>query len=99
LGVIVEDWGPREVVQGIGSNCQPDGTSAIWIRIKLTNDMRIERVRFGEYLWRPAGSDGPDVVTALVPACIIQRTGSHSLFVVGSKGETILIGQLRVKAA
>lgn len=99
MGAIVDDWGPRDAVQGVGANCQPDGASAIWIRFSDTDEERVTRVRFGEYLWRPANIEGSNLVTALVPPCVIQRAGVYPLSVVFSNGETMRIGRFLVMPA
>lgn len=99
LRVIVEDWGPRDAVLGVGANCQPDGASAIWIRLFASKGLRVDRVRFGEYLWRPANLDGAEVVTAIIPPCIIQRVGCYPVYIIGANGETIQVGQFCVRPA
>lgn len=96
--ISVADWGPRETEQGKSVNCQPDGSSAIWIRANLIEKTKIERVRFGEYLWRPATIDGLDLITAHVPECIIQKAGSYPVFFICSKGISTYVGRFRVRA-
>jgi len=92
----VDDWGPRETERGKSVNCQPDGSSAIWIRTNLIEKTKIERVRFGEYLWRPATIDGLDLITAHVPECIIQKAGSHPVFLICSNGISTYVGRFSV---
>lgn len=96
---IVEDWGPRDAILGVGANCQPDGASAVWIRLSASNGVRVDRVRFGEYLWRPASLDGAEVVTAIIPPCIIQRVGCYPVYIIGTNGEAIQVGQFCVRPA
>lgn len=90
--MLVEDWGPRETELGVGANCQPDGSSAIWILAKQVDKLSINRVRFGNYIWRPANIVGSDVVTSIVPDCVINTPGRHPVFLVDVNNKAIFVG-------
>jgi hypothetical protein len=74
----IVDFGPREVILGQPFNVQPSGESAIWVRVKNADDAVIE---LGHERLRTAIDEGGTLLTAAVPAVLLQKAGELPLFV------------------
>jgi len=94
---IVEDWGPRYTTVGSPVNLQPDGSSAIWVRLRQSAASDFQLVKFDELLWRPAVPSEINLVTTVVPHCIIQRPGRYRISLQSSTGVLSSVGIFLVK--
>lgn len=91
----VVDWGPRDTRQGVPANPQPDGASAIWIRVKgIANDSRTV-VKYDGRLAVSAVVQ-PDLVTAPVPKELIDRAGEYAVTIEEPSGRRTLVGNFKV---
>ena len=71
LPLEIIDWGPRDIVAGVGFNLQGDGSSALWIRTRHAPENTAVHLD-GIPLPSAAHADG-SLVTAIVPAALTQH--------------------------
>lgn len=96
-GIQIVDWGPKSGKVGSPANEQPDGSSAIWIRLDRPVDtvrvslwigcMRIDTVRVSQSL-----------MTALIPEEVMRRPGSYSINLQCDEGVIMYPGDLCIDA-
>jgi hypothetical protein len=80
----IEDFGPRRVSAGRIFNAQPNGSSAVWVRLSREAEPGL-RLRLGDTLLETARK-GP-LLTASVPASVTECPGERPLAVVGPAGK------------
>ena len=95
----VENWGPRETPEATKFNIQPNGLSAMWVKVKGVSRHPKTHVLFGGN--EISGQDiavQDEVVTFLVRDEIISKSGSYEVAISeGDTGRKILIGNFEVK--
>lgn len=81
---VIMDFGPAPVRAGEAFNVQPNGESAIWVRLSRSAEPGVKLTMDGILL----KTDGRGaVLTAVVPPSIVQEAGPKSLTVVGFNGQ------------
>ncbi len=97
--VKVENWGPRETPEATKFNIQPNGLSAMWVKVKGVSRHPKMHVLFGGN--EISGQDiavQDEVVTFLVRDEIISKSGPYEVAIIeGDTGRKILIGNFEVK--
>ncbi len=93
----VEDWGDRDSVVGQPVNEQPDGSSAIWIRIFGIPVSETLAVQFGQHPSRQAHRESADLVTCGIPDEVLQRCGTYHVSLIDTQGRHIHVGFFRVR--
>ena len=79
----ITQWGPQETTAGTAFNAQPDGSSALWIRVDQSLDGTDSVVVMdGSALH---SSISGQLITADVPANFYASSGVHSVAVVMKK--------------
>jgi len=95
----IENWGPRETPEGTKFNIQPDGRSAMWVKVKGVSMHPKTHVLFG-------GNEISDQdiavqaesVTFFVRDELIQKSGSYEVAIIeGDTGRRILVGEFNVR--
>jgi hypothetical protein len=95
----IENWGPRETPEGTKFNIQPDGRSAMWVKVKGVSMHPKTHVLFG-------GNEISDQdiavqaesVTFFVRDELIQKSGSYEVAIIeGDTGRKIEVGEFKVK--
>jgi hypothetical protein len=95
----IENWGPRETPEGTKFNIQPDGRSAMWVKVKGVSMHPKTHVLFG-------GNEISDQdiavqaesVTFFVRDELIQKSGSYEIAIIeGDTGCKIEVGEFKVK--
>jgi glycosyltransferase involved in cell wall biosynthesis len=81
----IEDFGPRRVRSGAPFNTQPDGSSAIWVRLSRQAEPGL-RLRLGDAVLETVLEGA--LLTACVPASVTEHAGKKPLVVVGPEGNT-----------
>jgi len=98
-GMQVIDWGPRETPEGTKFNIQPNGQSAMCVKVKGVSRHPKTHVTFGGK--EISGADvavQDEAVTFLVRDEIISKSGSYEVAIIeGDTGRKILIGNFEVK--
>lgn len=79
----IVSFGPSEVQRDKGFNIQPDGTSAIWVKISRPADARAQIILAGRRLDSDVTSD---TITAKVPPELYSKSGSFDLKIVEPNG-------------
>ena len=80
----IEDFGPRGVSSGTVFNAQPNGSSAIWVRLSREAEPGLS-LRLGDTLLETVLKG--TLLTASVPASVTERAGEKPLVVVGPAGD------------
>lgn len=97
--VKVENWGPRETPEGTKFNIQPNGLSAMWVKVKGVSRHPKTNVSFGGNMIE--GSDlavQDEAVTFIVRDELIRKSGSYEVAIIeGDTGRKILVGNFEVK--
>ena len=96
--ITISDWGPRQTVCGEAANPQPDGSSALWIRVIGLNDVRIFRIQFGDAVYTEAHTSGEDVITSEIPEEVIANPGTYPVHLITSRQAKIFVGHFQVDA-
>ena len=100
-GVKVENWGPRETPEGVKFNTQPNGVSAIWVKVKGVSKHPKTHVLFGRN--EISGQDKDvqnEAVVFIVRDELIQKSGSYEVAIIeGDTGMKIEVGDFKVKPA
>jgi hypothetical protein len=91
----VKGWGPTETRRGEAVNKQPDGASAIWIRVAGVAADPATKVRFGDQHVSPA-TVSPELVTAAVPKPVIDTAGDYPVVIEEVSGRRTNVGTFRV---
>jgi len=95
----VENWGPRETPEGTKFNIQPNGLSAMWVKVKGVSRHPKTHVRFGgnEISVQDIAVQD-ETVTFIVRDELIQKSGPYEVAIIeGDTGRKILIGNFDVK--
>lgn len=83
-GLEISSYGPDTTQAGVVFNKQPDGGSAIWIRVNRPLDGDVATVVFrGKPL---TGAISGNLVTAAIPADLYREPGSFEVHVVAQRG-------------
>jgi hypothetical protein len=97
--VKVENWGPQETPERTKFNIQPNGLSAMWVKVKGVSRHPKTHVTFGGK--EISGADlavQDEAVTFMVRDELIQKSGSYEVAIIeGDTGRKILIGNFEVK--
>jgi GT2 family glycosyltransferase/glycosyltransferase involved in cell wall biosynthesis/SAM-dependent methyltransferase len=94
----VSDWGPHQTICGEAVNAQPDGSSALWVRVVKLKDVRIFRVQFGDAVYTEAHMSGDDVITSEIPEEVIANPGTYPVHLIASRQVKIFVGHFQVDA-
>jgi len=96
---VIENWGPKQTVQGKGFNVQPSGESAMWIKVADLPDARRYKVRIGVFEAQPAKRIASGVGVA-VPDALLKSVGDHQVVLVDdATGGEIVVGTFEVLSA
>jgi len=68
LPLTIIDWGPQDIVAGVGFNLQDDGSSALWIKTQHAPENTVVHLE-GVPLLSATQADGT-LVTAIVPTAM-----------------------------
>jgi GT2 family glycosyltransferase len=79
----IKNFGPNPVHAGEGFNVQPNGSSAIWVQLSHSAEPGVS-LRLGDSILETVVTGG--VLTAYVPASLIESGGRIPLVVVGRTG-------------
>jgi hypothetical protein len=79
----IEVVGPQPVYAREGFNVQPNGSSALWVRLSSSAEPGA-RLRLGDTILETEVRGG--LLTACVPASLIESAGRIPLVVIGRKG-------------
>jgi hypothetical protein len=94
----IENWGPRETTEGTKFNLQPNGLSAMWIKIKGVSRHPKTHVIFGG--GEISGTDlavQAAAVTFFVRDELIRKSGSYEVAIIeGNTGRKIEVGYFKV---
>jgi hypothetical protein len=97
--VKVENWGPQETPEGTKFNIQPNGLSAMWVKVTGVSRHPKTHVSFGGNMIE--GSDlavQDEAVTFIVRDELIQKSGSYEVAIIeGDTGRKILVGEFVVR--
>ena len=95
----VENWGPRETPAGKRFNVQPNGQSAIWVKVKAISKHPKTHILFDK-----VEISGRDLsvqyigVTFVVRDVLIRKTGLFKIAIIeGDTGRKIVVGEFQVK--
>jgi len=91
----ITSFGPTEIHAGVPFNRQPDGSSAVWIRVKHPVDGSHVAIHFDGTALQTVirGS----LLTARVPARLYAKPGIHALWVAGKNQDGARISSNKVK--
>ena len=96
--VKVENWGPQETPEGTKFNIQPNGQSAMWVKVKGVSRHPKTHVTFGGK--EISGTDlavQDEAVTFIVRDELIQKSGSYKVAIIeGDTGRKIEVGDFKV---
>jgi len=97
--VKVENWGPRETPVAKKFNIQPNGQSAIWVKVKAISKHPKTHILFDEVVI--SGQDlsiAENGVSFLVRDALIRKTGLFKIAIIeGDTGRKIVVGEFQVK--
>ena len=96
--VKVEDWGPRETSAGKPFNVQPNGKSALWIKVTGLNTSAGVKLFFGDALLEDVHV-ATNVVTASLPAqnTLLDKPGDQAVVLVeGATNRKVQVGTFKV---
>lgn len=96
-GIQIVDWGPKSGKVGSPANEQPDGSSAIWIRL----DQPVDTVRVSLWIGRiriDTVRVSQSLMTALIPEEVMRRPGSYSINLQCDEGGLMYPGDLCIDA-
>lgn len=88
-------WGPIETKRGQAVNKQPDGVSAIWIRVSGVAADPATKVKFGDRHASPATVTS-ELVTAAIPQVVIDTAGDYPVVIEEPSGRRTPVGTFRV---
>jgi hypothetical protein len=95
----IEDWGPQETPEKTKFNIQPNGLSAMWVKVEGVSMHPKTHVSFGGQ--EISGADlavQDEAVTFIVRDELIQKSGSYEVAIIeGDAGRKIFVGQFLVK--
>lgn len=92
----VLDWGSRETYVGRSVNRQPDGSSALWVRVKNINMFGGVRIKFGDNC-SVLFPSGQDLATCSIPSNVINNRGNYEVVIHEESGREIHIGTFTVR--
>jgi len=96
VGITVEDWGPRSLAKGFNVNCQPDGRSALWIKISNGLVSAGLELHFDGIIVDQIVRDGT-VITAIIPSEVLSHEGARSINLYDRiSGSSLYIGSLLI---
>ena len=98
LSVQVEDWGEKETRKGQAVNCQPDGSSALWIRAKNVSPFGDVYILFGEHQTRTRATVVDDLITCEIPEIVVHTVGSYPVIIKEASGRCSQIGTFIVNS-
>jgi hypothetical protein len=97
--VKVENWGPQETPEGTKFNIQPNGLSAMWVKVKGVSRHPKTHVLFGGN--EISGEDisvQDEAVNFIVRDELFSTPGQYEVAIIeGDTGRKILIGNFDVK--
>jgi hypothetical protein len=94
--VHVDDWGTKETVVGQGVNIQPDGRSAMWIRVSNVSQIGDVYVEFGDLRGPGRATVTKNLVTTGIPYEVIQKPGKYKVVIVEPFGRRTDVGTFAV---
>ena len=96
--VKVEDWGPRETGAGKPFNVQPNGKSALWIKVTGLNASAGVKLFVGDALLEDVNV-ATNLVTASLPAqnTLLDKPGDQAVVLVeGATNRKVQVGTFKV---
>ena len=91
-------WGPQSTTVGVVVNPQPDGKAGIWIEVDGVSADKATRLLFGNV---PLDNltVTEKLVTAAIPAALMQRAGRHDVVIIEPSGRKTPVGSFAVEPA
>ena len=93
--VVIKDWYPKQTIESVNINTQPDGSSAIWIDITGLNYKKPILVEFNEYDGRDVAAT-PNAVSSKIPPEVISKAGKYNILITEDSGRKTNIGVFEV---
>jgi hypothetical protein len=97
--LLILDWGPRETTEGTKFNIQPNGFSAMWVKVSGLSNHSTTHVNFGGT--EISGKDlsvQHDRVTFYVKNTTILKKGTYELYIIeGHGGHKTFVGDFIVR--
>jgi len=78
----LEGWGPPETTRGKEVNVQPNGRSALWIKVNNSCSFGQVYIEFGSVRVRSEAVVAPGLLTALIPSKVIDTPGKYIVSIV-----------------
>ena len=96
--VKIKNWGPKETQEGRKFNMQPNGLSAMWVKVKGVSMHSKTLVLFGgNEISDQDISVQAEAVTFFVRDELIQKSGSYKVAIIeGDTGRKINVGDFKV---
>jgi hypothetical protein len=96
VDIVLQDWGPKDTRLGEPFNIQPDKSSAIWISVTGVKEHPETTVT-----WAGTALEnvfvGPKLVTAAVPASLLQKAGQFDIAIQeGNGGRKLTVGTFTI---
>lgn len=83
----ITSYGPTSTKAGVVFNKQPNGGSAIWIRVSRSMEGSVATIDFSGT--KLTGYIVGNLVTAAVPSSLYAKPGSYSVHVIERKGASV----------
>ncbi|NDD11123.1 MAG: hypothetical protein EB072_00410 [Betaproteobacteria bacterium] len=94
--ILLQDWGPRDTKAGEAFNVQPDKLSAIWINVTGVKQHPATKVTWSGIPLENVFV-GPKLVTAGVPASLLQKQGQYEIAIEeGDGGRKFVVGTFTI---
>ena len=94
----IESWGPQNTPEKTKFNIQPNGSSAVWVKVKGVSRHPKTYVTFGGK--EISGIDlavQDEAVTFIVGDKLIQQSGHYEVAIIeGDTGRKIVVGEFQV---
>lgn len=94
----VLDWGSKDTKKGVAVNCQPDGSSAIWIRVKSKVELGVTFIQFGDFIPPVLAFVDGFLITTEIPSNVINNDGEYAITIVGTGGRVTNVGTFFVRS-
>ncbi len=94
--VKVADWGPKSIMMGSVANPQPDGRSAMWLKVDYARPKANLELRIGEHVADGLVVTG-DLITGLIPIAALKTQGTQPVSISDTgTGSSVHVGFLTV---
>lgn len=94
--VSVVDWGAKETTVNCGVNVQPDGKSALWIRVLGVDRFGEVWVEFNERRANSRATVTDTLLTTVIPSVVISTPGKYDVEIVEASGRKTQVGVFSV---